>query len=164
MNRVIKNNRCIYQHLNLGPRKDEAAVETSRSWRFVLLSTMALVFQVNYNVFFFLKITLLWFYCRSQRLKNGDVEKYLCGWRRTETSRTALREVIGILGPNRLLSLCVFVHSFLLSCVWLSETNDTICRQPSSRRLHDLYIETHVLEHTQGRWEFGCIFRFQLLW
>ena len=161
MNFVIKNQKCIYQDLNLGPRKYEAAVETSRKWRLVLLSTMPLVFKVNYNVYF---LTLLYFYYRNQRLKNGEVQKCLCVWRRTAPSRTALREVIGILGPNRLISLCVFAHSFLLTCVWLSETNDTICRQPSSRCLHDLYIETHVLEHTQERWDFGCIFRFQLLW
>jgi hypothetical protein len=90
---------------------------------------------------------------------------YLCVWRRTATSRTTLRGVIGILGPNRLLSLCVFMHRFfVILYVRLSETNDTICRQTSSRCLHDLYIETHVLEHTQERWEFGCIFRFQILW
>lgn len=65
MNSIIKNNKCIYRDLNLGPRKYEAAVETTRPC-FLLLSDMPLVFRFTYTLFF-LK-TLLWFYCRSKHL------------------------------------------------------------------------------------------------
>ena len=149
------------------PRFEPGASKIRSScWNHSSLFSIAQWYAAGFPVYLY--SVFFWKYCYVfivvANISQAETSRSSYVWWRITTPRTALREFIGMLWPNRRLSLCVFVYNFLLLCEWLSATNDTICRQPSSRCLHDLYIETHVSERTQERWEFGYIFRFQLLW